>query len=81
MLGVRWTISEIVPICQPIGVVRSITGISLLLPRIAVDMIAAQFPKAGLVAFSELEPVHPFCRLPEVKVWNEQACGSSVLSR
>src|SRR5262245_33568112 len=59
----------------------SISGIALLLPGIAVDVIAAQLPEAGLVALGELESVEPLGGLPEVKVRNQQPGGPTMLAR
>src|SRR5262245_63738728 len=51
----------------------SISRVALLLPGIAVHVVPAELPEAGLVALGELQRVHPLRRLPEVEVRDEQA--------
>ena len=50
-------------------------GVSLFAPRIAVDVIAVQLPKAGLVTRRELQRIHPFGGFPEVKVQTRRRAG------
>lgn len=62
ILGVCWTISSMKQDCQNAGCAPiSVMGVSLLAPRIAVDVVATQLPEAGFIARCELQRVHPFC--------------------
>ena len=70
--GVCWTISSITHDCHAICAPFSVIGVALLAPRIAIDVIAAQFPELRLVTRCELQRVHPFGGLPEVKVRNQK---------
>jgi hypothetical protein len=49
----------------------SVIRVPLLTPRIAVDVVPAQLPEAGLVTLRELKPVHPLRRFPEVEMRHE----------
>ena len=76
MLGVCWTISSITHDCQnAVCAPFSVSGVSLLAPRIAVDVIAAQLPKARLVTRCELKRVHPLGGLPEVEGGTRRRAG------
>src|SRR4029078_5587087 len=55
----------------------SVTGGTLLAPGVAIDVIAAQLPKAGLIALGKLEPAHPFCRLPEIEMRHQEGRGTA----
>src|SRR5689334_3167229 len=56
------------------GSVRpSIAREALLAPRIAIHVVAAQFPEAGFVALGELQAVHPLRRFPEIEMRHEKA--------
>src|SRR3954469_9585381 len=67
--GVLVAISTIVQRChRAVAAIASVIGISLLIPRIAVHVVPAQLPEAGLVALRELKTVHPLRRLPEIEM-------------
>ena len=51
----------------------SITGEALFAPGIAVDMVATQFPEAGLVALGELQRIHPLGRFPEIEMRHQKS--------
>src|SRR3546814_617814 len=80
ILGVCWTISSITHDCHAICAPFSVIGVSLLAPRIAIDVIAAQLPEARLVTRCELQRVHPFGGLPEVKVRNQKTRRPSMIA-
>src|SRR3546814_14474221 len=74
-------VSATVPACQdaecaPPSVIR----VSLLAPRIAINVISAQLPEARLVAFGKLERVYPFGGLPEIQVWDEESCWAAMVA-
>src|SRR5262245_2665668 len=58
--------------------IASVPGVALLLPGIAVHVIAAELPETGLVALGELQRVDPLRRLPEVQVRDQQSSGAAV---
>src|SRR6476619_8260233 len=59
----------------------SVTGEALLAPGIAVDVIAAELPEAGLVSFRELQAAHPFRRLPEIEMRHEEPRRPAMVGR
>src|SRR5512145_924397 len=59
----------------------SVSRVTLLLPGIAVHVVAAQLPEPRLVALGELQAVQPLRRLPEIEMRDEQAGGTAVLGR
>jgi hypothetical protein len=60
-LGVAVTIARTVASCQRSGTIPdSVSGESLFKPGVSVDVITAELPEAGLVAFGELKSVYPF---------------------
>src|SRR5215475_11133309 len=82
MAGVLVSISTIAQLChRAVAVIASVIRISLLIARIAVHVVAAQLPEAGLVALRELKTVHPLRRFPEVEMRHEQARRTLVLAR
>src|SRR6516165_9673357 len=82
MAGVLVATSTIAQLChRAVAAIASVILVSLLTPRIAVHVIPAQLPEAGLVALRELKPVHPLRRLPEVEMRHEQARRPPVVAR
>src|SRR5215469_6515466 len=83
MVGVRGSRAMIVAACQRtagrVEAARSVIGIPLLAPGVAVDVVTAQLPEPGLVARGELQAHDPFGRLPKVQMWHEQAGGAAVI--
>src|SRR3954462_6460070 len=80
--GVLVAISTISQLChRAVAGIASVIRVSLLAPRIAVHVVPAQLPKAGLVALRELKPVHPLRRLPEVEMRHKQARRPPVVAR
>src|SRR5262245_58208057 len=57
------------------------SGIALLLPRVAVVVISARLPIAGLVPRGEPDARQPLRALPEVEVGHDRAHGRSVRAR
>src|SRR6476620_3761464 len=57
----------------------SVTSEALLAPGIAIDVIAAELPEAGLVVFGELQADHPFRRLPEIEMRHEEPRRSAMV--
>ncbi len=57
------------------------SGIALLEPGIAVVVIAADFPEAGMVAGRELDLADPFGALPEVEVRHHKPHRPAVVER
>src|SRR5271165_7172700 len=43
------------------------SAVALFVPRIGVVVVAADFPEAGTVGAGQLDPAHPFRRLPQIK--------------
>src|SRR4051812_44051956 len=81
-LGVRRRFARTVVGSQASGAMRlTVTGIPLLLPRIAAHVISAQLPESRFITFGEFQAVAPFGALPEIQVRHQQARGSSVLRR
>src|SRR5438309_1875090 len=81
MAGVLVAISTIAQLChRAVAAIASVIRVSLLIPRIAVHVVAAQLPEAGLVALRELKTVHPLRRFPEVEMRHEQARRPPVLA-
>jgi hypothetical protein len=60
---------------------RSVTVIPLFEPGIAVVVIPANLPKAGLVVIQQPQPANPLGALPEVQVGNDHAGPPPVLAR
>ena len=54
---------------------------ALLAPGIAVDVVAAELPEPGLVAFGELQGVHPLRRLPEIEVRHQETRRAAMVRR
>src|SRR5215470_19496942 len=82
MAGVLVAISTIAQLChRAVAVIAPVIRVSLLTPRVAVHVVPAQLPEAGLVALRELKPVHPLRRLPEVEMRHEQARRPPVIAR
>src|SRR5215472_12100210 len=80
--GVLVAISTISQLChRAVAAIASVIRVSLLTPRIAVHVVPAQLPEAGLVPLRELKPVHPLRRLPEVEMWHEYARRPPVVAR
>src|SRR5690606_18425980 len=53
--------------------------VPLLLPGVAVEVVAVLLPEPGLVELLHREPVDPLRALPEVQVRHEQPGGAAVL--
>src|SRR5215472_6357938 len=80
--GVLVAISTISQLChRAVAAIASVIRVSLLTPRIAVNVVPAQLPEAGLVLLRELKPIHPLRRLPEVEMRHEQARRPTVVAR
>src|SRR5215203_4942169 len=60
-------------------IVRSIVRVALFAPRVAVAMIAAQFPETEFIALGELERIHPFRGFPEIEMRHKQPRRSAML--
>src|SRR3546814_18101526 len=58
----------------------SVIRVSLLAPRVTINVISAQLPEARRVAFGKLERVYPFGRLPEIQVWGEESCWATMVA-
>src|SRR3546814_5908848 len=58
----------------------SVIRVSLLAPRVTINVISAQLPEARRVAFGKLERVYPFGRLPEIQVWDEESCWATMVA-
>src|SRR5260221_8517552 len=80
--GVSTTMSRTLARCQASrragAGAASIAVIALLLPGIAVDVIAERFPKARLILVHETQALHPLGTFPEIKVRHEQPGRTSV---
>src|SRR4029077_4717603 len=78
--GVSTTISRTLARCQASRRegTASITVIALLLPRIAVDVIAERLPEARLICVHETNPLHPLGAFPEIKMRHEQPGRTAV---
>src|SRR4051794_31046798 len=82
IVGVLVAISTIAQLChRAVAAIASVIRISLLIPGIAVHVVPAQLPEAGLVSVRELKTVHPLRRLPEVEMRHEQARRPPVVAR
>src|SRR5262245_31252889 len=57
----------------------SVAGISLLSPRIAAVVIAADFPIAGLVLGQEFDGLQPLRALPEIEMRHDEAHRAAML--
>src|SRR5438034_10760091 len=57
------------------------SGVALLFPRIAADVVTVLLPEARAVLRDELEATQPLGALPEVDVRHDQAAGAAVLGR
>src|SRR5438105_15751182 len=57
----------------------SVAAVALLAPWIAVDVIAVHFPEAGSVFGHKPKPAYPLRTLPEVEVWHQKTCRTTVL--
>src|SRR6185437_9667703 len=83
ILDVRRTRSMMIASCQRTAGAAatpvSVIGVALLPPGIAIGVVAAQLPEAGLVALSELQPVRPFRGLPEIEMRHQQPCRATVI--
>src|SRR3546814_15862457 len=74
-------ISATVPACQDADCAPpSVIRVSLLAPRVAINVISAQLPEARLVAFGKLERVYPFGGLPELQVWDGESCWATMVA-
>src|SRR5215211_1113760 len=58
---------------------RSVAPEPLLLPGVAVVVVAEALPKAGLVGVQQLDPPDPFGALPEVQLRHQQPGRAAVL--
>src|SRR2546430_17476079 len=58
---------------------RSVAGVPLLFPWVAVVVVAVGLPEPGLVVQAKFDPAHPLRALPEVEMGDEQPCRSAVL--
>src|SRR3954462_1888375 len=82
MVGVLAAISTIAQLRQPpVTAGVSVIRVALLTPRVAIHVVPAQLPEAGLVALGKLKSVYPLRRLPEVKMRHKQARGPPVILR
>src|SRR6202140_2225647 len=54
---------------------------ALLAPGVAIDVVAAELPEAGLIAFGELQGVQPLRRFPEIKMRYEKARRAAMVGR
>src|SRR4051812_27222682 len=83
MRGVRGTIPATTAFCHGETGGRStstsVVRVALLAPWVAVHVVAAQLPEAGLVPRGELQPLQPLGRLPEVEVRHEQPRRPAVV--
>src|SRR5262245_50864376 len=61
------------------AICQLVAGIALLVPGVAVVVVAERLPEAGLVLFQQPQAPDPFCALPEVEVRHDQAGRSAVL--
>src|SRR5215218_8029757 len=84
--GVRRSIVVIVAGCQRAGrwaatspAGASVIGVALLAPRVAVGVIAAQFPEAGGVGVCELQAVDPLGRFPEIEMRHQKPRRSTMI--
>src|SRR4029079_10437419 len=66
---------------RPPRAARSVAPVPLLVPRIAVVVIAVALPEAGLVLAAKRQAAHPFGALPEVEVRDEEPGRPAVLRR
>ena len=76
----RHDLGNCAPLQRAAAVDGSIIRVPLLTPRIAVHVVPAQLPEAGLVPLRELKTVHPLRRLPEVEMRYEQARRPPVVA-
>src|SRR6201999_299483 len=60
---------------------RSVRPIPLLLPRVAVVVVAVGLPEAGLVVVHDPQATDPLGALPEVEVGDEEPGRAAVLAR
>src|SRR3954471_13210786 len=82
MVGVLAAISTIAQLRQPaVALDASVIRVALLTPGVAINVVSAQLPEAGLIVLSELKPVHPLCRLPEIEMRHKQARRPPVIAR
>src|SRR3981081_2790811 len=80
--GVSTTISRTLARCQASrregAGAASIAVIALLLPGIAVDVIAERLPEARLIRVHEAKPLHPLRAFPEIEMRHEQPGRTAV---
>src|SRR5262249_21773525 len=50
----------------------SVSGIALLTPWVAIDVIAELLPEARPIVCYELKAPHPLCTLPEIKMRDQK---------
>jgi hypothetical protein len=53
--------------------------IPLLAPWVSVVVVAELLPEAGGIVKHQLDAADPLGRFPEIQVWDQQSCGSTVL--
>src|SRR5262249_61719024 len=61
------------------AICQLVAGIALLVPGVAVVVVAERLPEAGLVLFQQPQAPNPLRALPEVEVRHDQAGRPPVL--
>src|ERR1043165_8288098 len=73
-------LSMVVKVKSCADAMSALLVVALFEPRIAVVVIAAQFPEARLVMHRELDALDPLGALPEVKLGDHHAQGTAMLA-
>src|SRR5258707_1336561 len=58
--------------------IASVAAVSLLPPRVAIQVITVHFPEAWFVVSHEPQTAHPFSALPEVQVRHQKTGRTAV---